>query len=47
VLSREDALTRTMIKLANYERMGIQTILVLNPMGGTFASAPESLNRCP
>jgi hypothetical protein len=47
VLSREDALTRTMIKLADYERMGIQTILVLKPMASTFASALESLNRCP
>jgi Uma2 family endonuclease len=33
VLSPEDTLSRTMVRLADYERMGIQTILVLDPNG--------------
>ena len=36
VLSPEDTLTRMMTKLADYERMGIQTILVLDPNGQHF-----------
>jgi Uma2 family endonuclease len=33
ILSPEDTLTRMMAKLADYEQMGIQTILVLDPNG--------------
>jgi Uma2 family endonuclease len=33
ILSPEDSHSRLMIKLADYERMGIKTILVLNPAG--------------
>lgn len=33
ILSPEDALSRMMSKLGEYERMGIQTILVLDPDG--------------
>jgi Uma2 family endonuclease len=45
VLSPEDALLRAMLKLADCERMGIQTILALDPMGSTFPSAPEAAVR--
>ena len=33
ILSPEDTLSRMMTKLADYERMGIRTILVLDPKG--------------
>jgi len=33
ILSPEDSLSRMLIKLREYEQMGIQTILVLNPGG--------------
>jgi Uma2 family endonuclease len=36
VLSPEDTVTRMMTKLDDYERMGIQTILVLDPNGKHF-----------
>ncbi len=36
ILSPEDSLNRMMTKLANYERMGIKTILVLDPNGQPF-----------
>jgi Uma2 family endonuclease len=36
ILSPEDSLTQMMIKLADYERMGIKTILVLDPKGPHF-----------
>ena len=36
ILSPEDTVTRTMAKLADYERMGIQTILLLDPSGSHF-----------
>jgi Uma2 family endonuclease len=36
VLSPEDSVTRMMTKLADYEQMGIQTILVLDPDGKHF-----------
>lgn len=36
ILSPEDTVTRTMTKLGDYERMGIQTILVLDPNGQHF-----------
>ena len=36
ILSPEDTLARMMTKLSDYEAMGIQTILVLNPEGKHF-----------
>ncbi len=36
ILSPEDLLNRMMTKLADYERMGIKTILVLDPNGRHF-----------
>jgi Uma2 family endonuclease len=36
VLSPEDSVTRMMTKLGDYEQMGIQTILVLDPDGKHF-----------
>jgi Uma2 family endonuclease len=36
ILSPEDSINRMMIKLADYERMGIKTILVLDPNGRHF-----------
>ena len=36
ILSPEDTLARMMIKLADYQAMGIQTILVLDPLGKHF-----------
>ncbi len=36
ILSPEDTLARMMIKLADYEAMGIQTILLLDPQGKHF-----------
>lgn len=36
ILSPEDSLNRMMTKLADYERMGIKTILVLDPNGPHF-----------
>lgn len=46
VLSPEDTLSRVMIKLADYESMGIKTILVLDPDGmhrRYIAGRPEPL----
>ena len=36
VLSPEDSINRMMAKLADYERMGINTILILDPKGQHF-----------
>ena len=36
ILSPEDRLTRTLEKCDDYERMGIQTILVINPKGSKY-----------
>jgi Uma2 family endonuclease len=50
ILSPEDSLNRMMAKLADYERMGIQTILVLDPNGQHFrflAGRLEPLARDP
>jgi Uma2 family endonuclease len=47
ILSPEDTLARMMTKLGDYERMGIQTILVLDPDGKHFryiAGALEPLS---
>ena len=48
VLSPEDSVARMMTKLADYEQMGIQTILVLDPDGKHFrfrAGALEPLTE--
>jgi Uma2 family endonuclease len=36
ILSQEDTLTRMMAKLGEYERMGVPTILVLDPGGKNY-----------
>ena len=43
ILSPEDALTRVMTKLGDYERMGIQTILVIDPEGRNYRFSAGSL----
>jgi Uma2 family endonuclease len=47
ILSPEDTVTRMMTKLADYERMGIQTILVLNPGGKHFRYSVGTLEPLP
>ena len=54
ILSPEDTLTRIMAKLADYEQMGIQTILILDPngkhlrySGGKLGSLPSSIFDLP
>lgn len=47
ILSPEDTVTRMMTKLADYERMGIQTILVLDPNGRHFRYRGEKLEPLP
>ena len=47
ILSPEDALNRMMAKLADYERMGIQTILMLNPNGSHFRYRRGGLESLP
>lgn len=47
ILSPEDSLMRMMTKLADYERMGIKTILVLDPNGRHFRYVAGSLEPLP
>jgi Uma2 family endonuclease len=47
ILSPEDTVTRMMTKLADYERMGIQTILVLDPNGKHFRYTAGALEPLP
>lgn len=47
ILSPEDSLNRMMAKLADYERMGIQTILVLDPNGRHFRYRRGGLESLP
>jgi Uma2 family endonuclease len=47
VLSPEDSLNRMMTKLADYERMGIKTILVLDPKGPHFRYVAGRLEPLP
>lgn len=47
ILSPEDTLTRMMTKLADYERMGIKTILVLDPNGKHFRYTAGALEPLP
>jgi Uma2 family endonuclease len=45
VLSPEDTVARMMTKLADYELMGIKTILLLDPSGQHFRYADGSLEK--
>ena len=47
ILSPEDSLNRMMTKLADYERMGIKTILVLDPNGRHFRYLAGKLEPLP
>jgi Uma2 family endonuclease len=47
ILSPEDSLNRMMTKLADYERMGIKTILVLDPNGRHFRYLGGKLEPLP
>jgi Uma2 family endonuclease len=47
ILSPEDSLNRMMTKLADYERMGIKTILVLDPNGRHFRYLDGKLEPLP
>ena len=47
ILSPEDTLSRVMIKLAGYERMGIKTILLLDPDGNHRRYADGRLEPLP
>jgi Uma2 family endonuclease len=47
ILSPEDTFSRTMTKLADYEKMGIRTILVLNPHGTHFRYTGGKLEPLP
>ena len=47
ILSSEDTVTRMMTKLADYERMGIQSILVLDPNGKHFRFSEGTLEPLP
>ena len=47
ILSPEDSINRMMNKLADYERMGIKTILVLDPNGRHFRYIAGSLDPLP
>ena len=43
ILSPEDTLARTMIKLEDYEKMGIRTIIVIDPKGPKYRYEHGSL----
>ena len=45
ILSPEDTLSRMLTKLAEYDRMGIRTILILDPNGQHFRYAVGKLER--
>ncbi len=47
ILSPDDSLNRMMTKLADYERMGIQTILILDPNGRHFRYLGGTLEPLP
>jgi Uma2 family endonuclease len=47
ILSLEDALSRMMTKLREYERMGIRTILVLDPAGENYRFSGGRLEPLP
>jgi len=47
ILSPEDTLARMMVKLGDYERMGIQTILVIDPNGPNYRYKAGCLEPLP
>ncbi|MGD0732292.1 MAG: Uma2 family endonuclease [Terracidiphilus sp.] len=47
ILSSEDTLARMMTKLDDYERMGIRTILIIDPNGRNFRYSGGSLEPLP
>jgi Uma2 family endonuclease len=47
ILSPEDTVTRMMTKLNDYERMGIRTILIVDPNGRSFRYSGGSLEPLP
>jgi Uma2 family endonuclease len=47
ILSPEDTLARMMTKLGDYERMGIQTILVIDPHGPNYRFRGGALEPLP
>jgi Uma2 family endonuclease len=47
ILSPEDSLNRMMTKLADYERMGIKTIIILDPKGQHFRYCRGGLESLP
>lgn len=47
ILSPEDTVTRMLTKLADYERMGIPTILLLDPAGKHFRFQDSKLEPLP
>jgi Uma2 family endonuclease len=48
VLSPDDRMSRILVKLADYERMGIRTILVIDPKTRSFYQyAKGNLDLCP
>jgi Uma2 family endonuclease len=47
ILSPEDTLSRMMTKLGEYEQMGIQTILILDPNGRNFRFSGGRLEPLP
>jgi Uma2 family endonuclease len=47
ILSPEDSLSRMMTKLGEYEQMGIQTILVLDPCGRNYRYSGGRLEPLP
>ena len=47
ILSPEDSLSRMMTKLADYESMGIQTILLLDPNGPHYRYVAGNLESLP
>lgn len=47
ILSPEDTVNRLLIKLADYEQMGIKTILLLNPGGKHFRYMAGNLEKLP
>ena len=47
ILSPEDTLSRIMTKLGEYEQMGIQTILILDPNGRNFRYSGGRLEPLP
>ena len=47
ILSPEDSMSRMMTKLADYERMGIRTIVVLDPNGPHYRYVNGGLETLP